>query len=59
MQSARLMRQARPDAFGQATLRCSPETEAGWWQTPLARKLLGEYFGIDDDNAPRPCAPDR
>ncbi len=55
MQSARLMRQARSalDAFGQATLAVQPETGRLVWQTPLARKLLGEYFGIDDDNAPQ------
>lgn len=55
MQSARLMRQARSalDAFGQATLAVQPESGRLVWQTPLARKLLGEYFGIDDDNAPQ------
>ncbi|WP_374247003.1 response regulator [Zoogloea sp.] len=55
MQSARLMRQARSalDAFGQATLAVQPESGRLVWQTPLARKLLGDYFGSDDDVAPQ------
>lgn len=56
MQNARLMRQARGalDAFGQATLAVQPDSGRLVWQTPLARKLLGEYFGPDDDIAPPP-----
>ncbi|WP_374259770.1 response regulator [Zoogloea sp.] len=54
MQSARLMRQARSalDAFGQATLAVHPETGRLVWQTPLARKLLADYFGSASDDAP-------
>ncbi|HQT25834.1 MAG TPA: response regulator transcription factor [Burkholderiales bacterium] len=46
MQSARHMRQARSalDAFGQATVALRENDGHLTWQTPLARKLLGEFF---------------
>ena len=47
MQSARVVaRQARNalDAFGHATMATRPEDGRLVWQTPLARKLLHEYF---------------
>ncbi len=55
MQSARLMKQARSalDAFGQATLALRPDSGRVVWQTPLARKLMKDYFeGQPEDNAP-------
>ncbi len=44
--SSRQMKQARSalDAFGQATLAVRPESGRLTWQTPLARRLLAEYF---------------
>ncbi|MDO6385750.1 MULTISPECIES: response regulator transcription factor [Uliginosibacterium] len=44
--SARQMKQARSalDAFGQATLAVRPESGRVTWQTPLARRLLADYF---------------
>ncbi|MDB5814654.1 MAG: two component transcriptional regulator, LuxR family [Rhodocyclales bacterium] len=50
LQSARQMKQARSalDAFGQATISVRPASGRITWQTPLARKLLAEYFGADD-----------
>ncbi len=64
LQSARQMKQARSalDAFGQATISVRPASGRITWQTPLARKLLAEYFVADDDMAPAPvprmdCAP--
>jgi len=56
LQSARQMKQARSalDAFGQATLSVRPASGRITWQTPLARKLLGEYFITDDDATPAP-----
>jgi len=54
MQNARQMKQARTalDAFGQATVAVSPSNGRLVWQTPLARKLLSEYFTIENDKAP-------
>ncbi|HSD37722.1 MAG TPA: response regulator [Rhodocyclaceae bacterium] len=54
LQSARQMKQARSalDAFGQATLSVRPATGRITWQTPLARKLLGEYFANAEDVTP-------
>ncbi len=55
MQSARLMKQARTalDAFGQATLAIRPESGRVVWQTPLARKLMQDYFSGHEDEAPQ------
>jgi len=54
MQNARQMKQARTalDAFGQATLAVRAEDGRLLWQTPLARKLLGDYFGEEHELAP-------
>ncbi|RIX49669.1 MAG: response regulator [Rhodocyclales bacterium GT-UBC] len=54
MQNARQMKQARTalDAFGQATVAVRAADGKLVWQTPLARKLLGEYFEAVDDQAP-------
>ena len=54
MQNARQMKQVRTalDAFGQATVAVSPGSGRLVWQTPLARKLLSEYFTIENDKAP-------
>lgn len=54
MQNARQMKQARTalDAFGQATLAVRASDGRLVWQTPLARRLLGEYFAIEHDQAP-------
>jgi DNA-binding CsgD family transcriptional regulator len=48
------MKQARNalDAFGQATLSVRPASGRITWQTPLARKLLGDYFGPADEATP-------
>ncbi|HEX5127062.1 MAG TPA: response regulator transcription factor [Rhodocyclaceae bacterium] len=56
LKSAKLMTQARSalDAFGQATLAVRPDSGRMTWQTPLARHLLGEYFGASDDTTPSP-----
>ncbi|MDB5801493.1 MAG: two component transcriptional regulator, LuxR family [Rhodocyclales bacterium] len=54
LQSARQMKQARSalDAFGQATISVRPASGRVTWQTPLARKLLAEYFQAENDVAP-------
>ena len=54
MHSARLMKQARGalDAYGQATLAIHPDSGRVVWQTPLARRLLGEYALAVEDHAP-------
>ena len=46
LQNARQMRQARSalDAFGQATVAVRVSDGKLVWQTPLARKLLADYF---------------
>ena len=55
LQNARQMKPARnaPDAFGQATV--AVRAADGWlvWQTPLARKLLNDFFPIRK-TSPRP-----
>ncbi|MCP5360909.1 MAG: response regulator transcription factor [Sinobacteraceae bacterium] len=55
LHSARLTKQARSalDAFGQATLAMRMSDGRLMWQTPLARKLLEEFAGTQDDIAPR------
>ena len=60
MQNARQMKQARTalDAFGQATLVVRSGDGRLLWQTPLARKLLKDYFGVDPD-AIQDMAPTR
>lgn len=54
LKNSRLMEQTRSalDAFGQATAAISLEDGRLRWQTPLARKLLQEYFSIVDDHVP-------
>lgn len=54
MQNARQMKQARTalDAFGQATAAIRASDGRLVWQTPLARKLLRDYFIIEHDQAP-------
>lgn len=54
MQNARQMRQARTalDAFGQATVAVRASDGRLVWQTPLARKLMSEYFDIQHEQAP-------
>ncbi len=51
MQNARQMKQARTalDAFGQATVVVRGSDGRLLWQTPLARKLLKDYFDLDPD----------
>ncbi|GAB2181684.1 response regulator transcription factor [Denitratisoma sp. agr-D3] len=53
--STRLMRQAASalDAFGQAVMAVNAEGRIVW-RTPLARRLLTDYFGQDQDMAPTP-----
>ena len=55
MQSARQTRQARGalDTFGLATLALRPQDGRLTWQTPLARKLMNEYFALGDGEVPR------
>jgi len=54
MASARQARQARNalDAFGHASLTVSVRSGRILWQTPLARKLMGEYFDVPETVAP-------
>ena len=54
MQNARQMKQARSalDAFGQATVAVRAADGRLVWQTPLARKLLNNYFSNPEDVAP-------
>ena len=54
--SARLQRQARQalDAFGHASLVLRPGDGRLVWQTPLARKILRDYFGSEGSAAPVP-----
>ncbi len=54
MQNARQMKQARSalDAFGQATVAVRAADGRLVWQTPLARKLLRDYFTVEHDQAP-------
>lgn len=52
--NARQMRQARTalDAFGQATVAVRASDSRIVWQTPLARKLLNDYFANPETVAP-------
>lgn len=54
LRSSRLTTQARSalDAFGQATAAISLSDGRLHWQTPLARKLLQDYFSIVDERVP-------
>jgi DNA-binding NarL/FixJ family response regulator len=54
MQNARQMKQARSalDAFGQATVVVRHSDGQLLWQTPLARRLLHDYFAIPDGITP-------
>jgi len=54
MQNARQMKQARSalDAFGQATVALRHSDGQLLWQTPLARRLLHDYFAIPDGITP-------
>ncbi len=54
MQNARQMKQARTalDAFGQATVAVRAADGRLVWQTPLARKLLSDFFANPEDIAP-------
>jgi DNA-binding CsgD family transcriptional regulator len=56
MQSARVARQARNalDAFGHATMATRPDDGVLVWQTPLARKLLHQYFESREPLVPEP-----
>lgn len=56
LQRARVMSQARTalDAFGQATVAISLHDGALVWQTPLARRMLQEFFGTPEGCAPQP-----
>ena len=55
MQNARQMKQARSalDAFGQATVAVRASDGKLVWQTPLSRKLLGEYFATGETQTPQ------
>ncbi len=54
MQNARQMKQARTalDAFGQATVAVRSADGRLVWQTPLARKLLRDYFAVEHEQTP-------
>ena len=54
MMNARQMKQARSalDAFGQATVAVRAVDGKLVWQTPLARKLLKDYFANPEEVAP-------
>jgi len=54
MANARQMKQARSalDAHGQATIVVRQRDGRLLWQTPLARRLLRDYFQIEHDQAP-------
>src|SRR5690606_39320437 len=56
--NAREMRQARTalDAFGQATVAVRARDERLVWQTPLARKLLSEWFDAPGEECPKRLA---
>ncbi len=55
MQNARQMKQARTalDAFGQATMVVRTGDGRLLWQTPLARRLLKDYLGVEQEHAPQ------
>ena len=54
VQNARQMRQARSalDAFGQATVAVRAADGKLVWQTPLARRLMSDYFATPEHVAP-------
>ena len=54
VQNARQMRQARSalDAFGQATVAVRAADGKLVWQTPLARRLMNDYFANPEHVAP-------
>ena len=54
LHSARQMRQARKalDAFGQAAVVVRVSTGRMTWQTPLARRLMADYFEGNSDMPP-------
>ena len=54
MANARQMKQARSalDAYGQATVVVRQRDGRLLWQTPLARRLLRDYFQVEHDQAP-------
>ncbi len=54
MANARQMKQARSalDAYGQATIVVRQSDGRLLWQTPLARRLLRDYFQVEHDQAP-------
>ena len=56
LQRARATDQARTalDAFGQGSVAVTPQDGALVWQTPLARRMLSDYFGELDERAPQP-----
>jgi DNA-binding response OmpR family regulator/DNA-binding CsgD family transcriptional regulator len=56
LQSAREKRQARNalDAFGYATITVRVSDGKLMWQTPLARDLLLQYYGISAPQTPEP-----
>ncbi|MDX1915272.1 MAG: DNA-binding response regulator [Methylophilus sp.] len=49
LQTAKMMGQARNvlDAFGQAAMAITPSNGKLVWQTPLARRLMQNYFGLE------------
>ena len=60
VQNARQMRQARSalDAFGQATVAVRAADGKLVWQTPLARRLMNDYFANPEHVAPEELIPD-
>lgn len=55
MQNAHQIKQARTalDAFGQATVAIRATDGKLVWQTPLARKLLKDYFSTGEEQTPQ------
>lgn len=56
LQNSRLMKQARSalDTYGQATIAITPRDGRLIWQTPLARRLLQQYFSMAHEQTPAP-----
>ena len=56
LQRSRATEQARSalDAFGQASAAITMHDGILVWQTPLARRMLKEFFGVLDRRAPQP-----
>lgn len=56
LQRSRATEQARTalDAFGQASVAITMHDGILVWQTPLARRMLKEFFGVLDRRAPQP-----